>query len=867
MLSTEEHPPGTERRPADWAAMDPDQVLAAVSGAPTGLTSAEAAARLEAVGPNSVHRGPVNAWRILLRQFRNAVLVLLAATTVLSALLGETSDAVIIGVILVASVGLGFGNEYRAELSTARLQATLPHSAVVLREGRPTTVDVGVLVPGDVVRLTLGSLVPADLRLLEARQLECDESVLTGESVPSPKSVAPTAGTDLGDLASLAFLGTVVHHGDGTGVVVATGARTELGRIAESLGSADPETAFQAGLRRFSRLLMGFGGVLVVSILVTGLLLHRSLLDSALFALAIAVGITPQLLPAVINTSLAAGSRRLAKQRVLVKRLVCIEDLGNIDVLVTDKTGTLTEGTIRFERSLGPDGEEDLRVASLAALMTPDAVGASSSTDALDSALVEAVSARSALPDGVRPLAVVPFDHERRRMSALLEVGGEGRVLVVKGAPEEVFASCGDVPAAAAATAAAALQRGVRLLAVATRPAPGATTCTAEDEHDLRLRGFLAFSDPPRLDARESLDRLGRLGVRLVIATGDHPAVAEEVARRVGVPDGSPVLGHDMDALDDRTLAARLATTTILARVSPEQKARVVRLLRGDGRTVGFLGDGVNDSLALHAADVGISVDTATDVAKDAADVVLLEKDLGVVATGVEEGRRIFANTIKYVLMAASSNLGNMISATAASAFLPFLPMLPGQILLGNLLYDAGQLTISTDRVDAAAVRAPAKWDLGEIRRFMLVFGALSSVFDLATFALLIGVFSAGAPEFHTGWFLEAMGTQALVVFVIRTRTVPFFRSRPSLALFVAALATVVVAWLLPLTPLAAPLGFRLLPLPLVLAIVALVVLYIVSADVAKLLFNAGERRRETRRPARPRRLHRVIAKYPLKRA
>jgi Mg2+-importing ATPase len=847
-----------------WAGTTADETLRLLGSSPAGLSEDAAAAAAALVGPNMIRRRRVGAARVFGRQFRNAVLVMLLVTAVVAALLGDVSDAVIVGAILLASIALGFVNEYRAELSTARLQDSLAHTAVVVRDGSARNVPVAALVPGDVIRLTMGALVPADVRILEAHALECDESVLTGEALPAEKSASPMKGSALGDLSSMAFMGTLVHSGTGTAVVVSTGARTELGRMAAELDTAVPETAFQAGLRHFSVLLMLVGGTLVASILLTGALLGRPLLDSILFALAIAVGITPQLLPAVVGTSLAAGARSLAKRRVLVKRLVCIEDLGNIDVLVTDKTGTLTEGRIRFDRSVAPDGTDDPGVALLASRMTPDRgdAAASGSTDALDAELAAVVRSRMPHLSAASLLDTVPFDHDRRTASALV-VTGPGAVpeLVVKGAPEVVLASCADVPAAASATLEGLLAAGSRTVAVASRSAPGERSCSPEDGTGLTLRGFLAFTDPPRADAAASLQRLADLSVRMIVATGDHPAVAEHVATRLGFPAGRTLTGADVDSLDDRLLAARLADTRILARVSPRQKARAVRLLRGEGRTVGFLGDGVNDALALHAADVGISVDTATDVAKDAADVVLLEKSLDVVAEGVQEGRRIFANTIKYVFMAASSNFGNMISAAAASAFLPFLPMLPGQILLGNLLYDASQLTIATDRVDEESLRAPSHWDIAAIRRFMLIFGPLSSVFDLATFALLIGVFRAPEAEFHTGWFVESMATQALVVFVIRTRRVPFLRSRPSRPLVAAVLGVLAVAFALPVTPLAPVLGFVPLGWPLLAAVAAMAVGYLALAELAKYVFYRAEARRAL--PLHPaHRVRRVVDKY-----
>lgn len=843
-----------------WASMSVPDVLAAVGGSPTGLDDAEAARRLAANGPNALGRHGSGALSVLIRQFRNAVLLLLIGTAVVAAALGDVTDAVIIGVILLASVGLGFADEYAAERTTARLQESMTHRAVVIRGGRTSSIPASDVVVGDLVHLDLGCRIPADVRLTEAVDLSTDESVLSGESTASDKSTEPVpAGTAIADRTDIAFQGTVVHGGSGTGVVVATGADTEIGRVAGRLREHPPETAFQSGLRRFSMLLVWVAAALVIVVIATGALLDRPLVQSLLFALAIAVGVTPQLLPAVVNTSLAAGARRLARRKVLVKRLVCIEDLGNIEVLVTDKTGTLTTGEIEFTAALGPDGSPAPGLAALAASTVDPHTGGDGTTDALDAALLAAGAAAGGVPTAS---ARVPFDHGRMRSSAVIPdaTAAGGFELVCKGAPDAVLPQCGEVPDGAHALVEAQLAAGARLLAVATRPL-GASSATTADEAGLTLRGFLVFADAPRADAAASLRRLTDLGVRVVVATGDHPAVAQGVWQRLGMPATRVLTGRDIDGWDDDALAAALRESGIVARVSPEQKERVVAALRHDKATVGFLGDGVNDALAIHAADVGISVDTATDVAKDAADVVLLEKSLDVIADGVCEGRRIFRNTIKYVFMSASGNTGNMISAAAASAFLPFLPMLPGQILLGNLFYDASQLTISSDRVDPENLARPSRWDIGAIGRFMLVFGPLSTLFDLATFALLLGVFRADPVEFRTGWFVESVASQALVVLVIRTHRFPFVRSRPGIPLLLALLGVVAVVVALPYLPFAALLGLTPLPVGLLLALAAVVVVYLVVADMAKRLFFRAEERPKP--PAPNRRLERAIAGLP----
>jgi Mg2+-importing ATPase len=782
----------------------------------------------------------VSAIEVLGRQLRSAVLGLLAATAVLSFFLGDSKQAIIIGIILAASIGLGFVNEYRAERASAALHSAVSHTAVVRRDGRFDKVDVNHLVPGDVIRLTLGEAVPADVRLIEINGLECNESILSGESAASEKLLEPVnAAAGLTDSTNLAFMGTIVSAGEGLAVVYATGASTVFGRIAAGLGERQPETEFQVGLRRFSYLLLWVAIILTLLILVTNLLLRRSVIESVLFALAIAVGITPQLLPAVVSTSLATGSRRLARLNVLVKRLVCIEDLGDIDILVTDKTGTLTEGRISLIDAVNPAGTHDdavLRVSLLATDVDPASGGISA--NAMDAALWASPAAETLVTAAVHRVATLPFDHARRATSALLDDDGR-RLLVVKGAPEQVMAKCAAVPDIAQRTLAALFSGGRRVVAVASKPAPELTVLTADDECGLALEGFLVFADEPKAAVQDSLAQLGALGIELKVATGDNPKVAEKVCTDLGLSSKGTITGVAMETLDDAGFDEAAQNHTIFARISPEQKARLIVSLRRTGRSVAFLGDGVNDALALHAADVGISVDTAADVAKDAADVVLLEKDLGVLAEGVAEGRRIFANTIKYVLMGTSSNFGNMFSAAAASAVLSFLPMLPSQILLNNLLYDSSQLAIPTDRVDGEQLLAPSHWNIAFIRRFMLTFGPVSSMFDFLTFGLMLGVLHAGPVEFRTGWFVESLATQTLIIFAIRTRRVPFYRSRPGLVLTVAAFAVVAIGVAITVSPLSHSLGFTPLPWIFFIALVVFTIIYLVLVEVVKTAFYA----------------------------
>lgn len=829
-----------------------DDVFAALESTPAGLTSAESVLRVARFGHNVLAEHRVTVWAVLMRQLRNPLLILLAGAAAVSAATGDATDAVIIATILALSVGLGFTNEYRSELAALALHSNVHHQVLTRRDGQKKTIDVAELVPGDVVELSVGSIVPADLRLVEAVRFECDEAVLTGESASSAKATTPVvAGGSAQSFASCAFMGTVVHQGTATGVVVATGSRTAFGNIAQGLSQQSPNTAFQMGLKSFSKLLVVVAATLTSSIFVVNIALHRPLLDALLFSLAIAIGITPQLLPAIVSVSLSTGSRRLAKSRVLVKRLVTIEDLGNIEVLFTDKTGTLTEGSITFDRSLQADGSESedsfkLGLLCNEATMTP---GGPVGGNDLDQAVLRAPNASGVLAttggSGFRRIGTLPFDHDRQLASVIVVRNESSPLLITKGAPEVVLSRCVNVPKSAAITLAALFADGARTIAVATRTMTNGDDRdpVPDDEHNLTLSGFLTFVDRPKRDAGPAIQQLGALGIVVKIITGDNGEVASKVCREIGMTVQGVLTGKDLEQLDDDALAAAIPGTTIFARVSPEQKARIVKVARRDGADVAFMGDGVNDAIALHTADVGISVESATDVAKDAADIVLLDKDLGVLAIGVTEGRRIFANTLKYVLMATSSNFGNMFSAAGASLFLSFLPMLPSQILLNGLLYDLGQLAIPTDRVDAEVLARPAGWDISFVRRFMLIFGPISSLFDIATFLVMIHVFHAGEREFRTGWFVESIVTQSLVVFLIRTRRVPFLRSRPSTAMIIAPLSVAGIGVAIAFSPVARRLGFAGLPLAYFFILLGMIGVYLVLIEMAKTWFYRADHR------------------------
>jgi Mg2+-importing ATPase len=831
-----------------------------------GLSRDEVDERLERFGPNLLGTHKVHASAVLLRQIRNPILILLLGAALVSGLTGGGTNAIIIAVIVVLSVGLGFFNEYRAEVAMATLRAKIRHETDVRRDGTVCRVPVKDLVPGDVVDLNIGAIVPADLRLLRVDNLECDEAILTGESMPVVKSAEPVADAAATAPVDCALMGTIVHQGSATGIVVQTGSATAFGQIALGLSEHQGQTAFEVGLSRFSRFLFLIAATLTAFIFGANLLLSRPLIEALLFSLAIAVGIAPEMMPAIVTVSLSSGSRALAAKKVLVKRLVAIEDLGNIEILFTDKTGTLTEGKITFQHAVdatGVDAERPLLlglVCNESTLTDAGPVGGNALDQALWAALApEPRRTLGAAVGAFRRVAVLPFDHERQLGSILVRDPSNATVLVTKGAPEVLLERCDHVADATRATLEVLFSQGDRVIAVASRPAAGLVTVAATDEHGLTFEGFLTFADRPKEDAADSITRLQALGVEVKVITGDNGLVAAKVCTEIGLDCSGVLTGAELGALTDDHLAAAIPETTVFSRITPDQKSRIIKVARRTGKDIAYLGDGVNDAVALHHADVGISVDSGTDVAKDAADVVLLAKDLGVLAEGVMEGRRIFANTMKYVLMATSSNFGNMFSAAGASVFLKFLPMLPSQILLNNLLYNTGQLVIPTDRVDAEALARPAAWDMRFIRNFMAVFGPVSSIFDFLTFWVMLSLLHAGHVEFRTGWFVESIATQTLVVYVIRTRRVPFFRSRPSRAMLLVPTGAAAVGAVLPYTGLAHLLGFTPLPTVFFLLLFGMVVVYLVLVEAAKVRFYRARPVGVAATPGRPDRHERHV--------
>ncbi|MFA6313247.1 MAG: magnesium-translocating P-type ATPase [Sterolibacterium sp.] len=816
--------------------------------AASGLSQREARRRLLAFGPNTLR---VQAERRLILQyldhFKNPLVMILLAASAVSALTGELTGFVIIWTIVLMSVTLDFVQEYRAGRAVERLQQTVALHASVLRDDLRQDLPMEQLVPGDVVLLSAGDLMPADCRLLEARDFFVNQALLTGESYPVEKRAGDLAAPvdELSSADNAVFMGTSVISGIATAMVCRTGPATAVGKIADSLAAKAPPTAFELGTHSFGMLIMRLTVLLVLFVFLVNAFFHRPLLESFLFAIALAVGLTPELLPMVITVTLSHGALRMARKQVIVKRLVAIHNLGSMDVLCTDKTGTLTEARIRLERHLDAQGQDSARVLDLAYLNSYFETG-------LRSPLDDAILEHREIDVGAwRKIDEVPFDFERRRVSVLVD-RGEQRLLVVKGSPEDILRLStqyalgqSEVPLPLDESVRASLQalqdslgrEGFRVLGIAWRTvAADHPHALVDDETELVFAGFAAFLDPPKESAAHALKALEASEVRVKILTGDGELVTRHLCDRLGMNVTGVLSGGEIQALDDASLAVRVKEANLLCRLTPSQKNRVILSLRSQGHTVGYLGDGINDAPSLHSADVGISVQGAVDVARAAADMILLRQDLNVLHAGVVEGRRTFANIMKYIMMGTSSNFGNMFSMAGATLFLTFLPMLPVQILLNNLLYDVSELTIPLDRVDNEYLAHPKHWDTGFIRQFMWVVGPVSSIFDILTFVIMLKVFEAGEALFHTGWFIESIATQVLVIFVIRTRGNPF-KSRPSTALTVTSLAVVVVAAALPYTPLAAHLGFVAPPALFFVILLGMVLSYLSAVELVKRWF------------------------------
>ena len=825
-----------------------DELERQLGASSNGLNSTEAAARLLRHGANTLDSRQKYSFLLkVLSRFRNPLVLILLVAAVISGFTGDVASLVIISTMVLLSVLLDSVQEYRAEQAAEQLKVSVALKEQVLRDGREITIRADQLVLGDVVLLAAGDMVPADGRLLEARDFFVNEGLLTGKSYPTEKHVAAegTANVDVAQAANAAFMGTSVVSGSAKLLLCATGNATQLGEISATLRHTPPPAALERGVYEFGILIVRLTVLLVLFVLLVNTFFHRPLLESFLFALALAVGLTPELLPMIVSVTLARGAMRMAKQKVIVKRLAAIHDLGSMDVLCTDKTGTLTEAKIALIRHITLSGADSERVLELAWLNSHFESGLRSP---LDAAILEHASS---IPAGWTKIDEVPFDFERRRVSVLLEHGGR-RILVIKGAPEDVlklssrYELSGEndtQPFDAAALARANTQfqtlceEGFRVLGIAWREEPASQThVVVADEHDFVFAGYAAFLDPPKASAGEAIAALERSGVGIKIITGDNERVTQYVCTQLDIPIEGLLTGTELAALSEEALSARIEETNLFCRVNPSQKNRIILALKRRGHVVGYLGDGINDAPSLHTADVGISVDGAVDVAKDAADIILLEHDLEVVERGVREGRRTFGNIMKYIMMGTSSNFGNMFSMAGASLILPFLPMLPIQVLLNNFLYDLSEVPIPMDDVDDELLAQPRHWDIKFIRNFMLVLGSVSSIFDFLTFGLLLWVFNATETLFQTGWFMESLATQVLVIFVIRTRGSPL-RSRPNPLLAGTSLIVAAVGVLLPYTAIGRWFGFVPLPLTFLAALGAMVVCYLVLAEGVKRWF------------------------------
>ena len=838
---------------------DAGDLSASVGSGPNGLTAARAAERLAVVGPNSVddaqRLGPL---RLLWRQVESPLVLILIFAAAVSLGLSEWVDASIILAIVVGSTLLGFFQEYRASAAVEELKKRLALTCCVVRDGVEATVRADAVVPGDVLVLSAGNLIPADGRILEARDFLVSEASMTGESFPVEKQpgVVPV-DAPLARRTNVVFLGASVRSGTAKILVVDTGRRTAFGAIAARLRAREPETNFARGLRQFGYLLIRSMVVIVVSVLTVNLLLHRPLVESLLFSVALAVGLSPELLPAIVSVTLAAGARAMSRQGVIVRRLDAIENLGSMTVLCTDKTGTLTEGTIVLADATDPEGRTSTTVRQLAFLNAAFETGID---NPIDAAIVTAGTEAGLSTAGHDKIDEIPYDFLRKRLTIVMADGGAGRHLVVtKGAFSNVLSVCTQVERdgtvvplteALAAELCAYYETkgaaGFRVLALATRTVSAKGTYHRDDEAEMVFAGFLLFLDPPKADAARVLRDLATLKVQVKIITGDNRFVTAHLAGTVGIDPTSMLTGEALQKLDDEALWHAVPKVSLFAEIDPQQKERIVRALQRTGHSVGYLGDGINDAPALHAADVGISVDQAVDVARESADIILLKRDLDVLRTGVEDGRRTFANTLKYIAITTSANFGNMISMAIAAPLLPFLPLVAKQILLNNFLSDGPSMAISTDRVDPERVTYPQRWDLGEVRRYMIVFGLVSSVFDLLTFAALLLIFRAGEATFQTTWFVVSLLTELGVVLILRTRG-PAWRSRPSGLLLWTTVAATAFALAVPFFGRWSRL-FGFVPLSSVemTTVVGIVATYLAATEVTKRWFF----RREGRRPS-----------------
>jgi Mg2+-importing ATPase len=814
----------------DAAAQDGDALLRSLHTTPEGLTQAEAEARARTVGPNEVAQERRRDWFVrLLIILRNPLVILLAALSSISFATGDARAGTVMACMVVLSATLRFVQEARADAAAAKLKAMIHVTAAVFRDSKAQEMPLRDLVPGDIINLHAGDMIPGDVRVLSAKDLFVSQGTLTGESYPVEKfhDSDPKASNSPIDLKNICFMGTSVESGTATAVVVVTGVNTYLGTMAGSITEEAPPTSFDRGLSRFTWLMIQLMAVMVPLVFLINGFTKHDWKSAFFFAMAVAVGLTPEMLPMIVSVCLSKGAIAMSRKKVIVKRLNAIQNFGGMDVLCTDKTGTLTEDRVVLQRHCNVAGRETDEVLLDGYIISHFQTGLK---NLLDTAILNSSDFhQQALIEKYKKLDEIPFDFTRRMMSVMVETPEGKAILLTKGAPEEIFHQCSQFELDGKLSPmdpglmkglrdeyASLSSDGFRVLAVAVKELPGKQSCSKEDERDLVLKGYVAFLDPPKGTAAIAIQALHKHGVGVKILTGDNDLISRKVCRDVGLEPDPMLLGEAVEKMSDTELADSVEKTTLFARLTPAHKQRIVRLLRSKGHVVGFMGDGINDAPALHAADIGISVDTAVDIAKESADLILLEKDLMVLEGGVIEGRKVFANIIKYIRMGASSNFGNMFSVLGASAFLPFIPMAPIQILTNNMLYDFSQVPIPTDAVDEELVARPRPWDVGEIKRFILCIGPISSIFDYTTFFVMLYLFKcwdpSRAPLFQTGWFVESIMTQTLVIHIIRTNKIPFFQSRASWSLTLTTLVIMAFGAWLPYSPLASSLGLVHLP-------------------------------------------------------
>jgi Mg2+-importing ATPase len=825
-------------------------LLAKLRSTPDGLSTADARQCLEHFGPNALGaRERATALVAFLNQFKSPLVLILVLAAAFSIFMHEWTDAAIVLLIILGSAILGFVQEFSATTAVEKLRARVAIKATVLRDGKPQPIPAEEIVPGDVVLLSAGSLIPADGVVLDAKDFFVSQAVLTGETFPVEKKPGTvTPHTSLAERTNCVFMGTSVRSGTARALMTQTGKATAFGEIAQRLNLRPPMTEFERGILHYSYLITRVTLVMVLVVFALNVFYSKPPVDSLLFAIALAVGMAPELLPAIISITLSRGAQLMARKGVIVQRLNSIENLGSMDVLCTDKTGTLTEGVVQLDGALDVRGQAADEVLRYAALNAHFQTGLS---NPLDEAIITRARESGLDIAAYQKIDEIPYDFVRKRLSVVVQGGTGERLIITKGALDNVLQVCSQIQDGAFAISldqvhdaeirkryAGWSEQGFRVLGLAVKPVGNQPAYTRADERDLILAGFLLFFDPPKADVQQTLTDLARLGVQLKIITGDNRLVAAHVAQMVGMNVTGVLTGEELDDLRDEALWQVAGRTNLFVEVDPNQKERIILALKKAGHVVGYMGDGINDAPALHIADVGISVDKAVDVAKEAADFVLLEHDLDVLRRGIEEGRRTFANTLKYIFTTTSANFGNMFSMAGASLFLPFLPLLAKQILLNNFLSDFPAMTIADDNVDPELVEAPHRWDIKFIRSFMVVFGLVSSVFDYITFGALLYFLQATPEQFRTGWFVESLMTELVVMLVVRTRR-PFLKSKPGRSLWVSTLIVALIAVLIPYLPFSGLLGFTPLS-PFAMTVLMLITaLYVVTNEVAKRFFYA----------------------------